>query len=55
MIVSKKSNQNLSDHFQFLLKKKINSILKGIISREKMRNSGDYIYEYANSFFGKDF
>ena len=26
-----------------------------IISIEKIRNSGNYIYDYAHSFFGKDF
>ena len=28
---------------------------KGIISSEKMRNSGNYNYCYAYSFFGKNF
>ena len=32
-----------------------NLIEKGIISSEKMRNSGYYMYGYAHSFFGKDF
>ena len=28
---------------------------KKIISSEKIRNSGNYIYDYAHSFFGNDF
>ena len=28
---------------------------KQIISSEKMRNSGNYIYDYAHSFFVEDF
>ena len=28
---------------------------KEIISSEKMRNSDNYIFHYAHSFFGKDF
>ena len=35
--------------------KDLNLINKGIISSEKMRNSGNYIYDYAHPFFGKDF
>ena len=30
-------------------------IKKQIFSSEKMRNSGNYIYDYAHSFFGEDF
>ena len=30
-------------------------IKKKIISSEKMKNSGNYINDYAHSFFGKDF
>ena len=55
MIVSEKSHQNLSECIQFYLRKKLNLIKKGIISRENMRNSGNYIHDYADSFFGKDF
>ena len=33
----------------FNLMKKMN------ISIEKIRNSGNYIYDYAHSFFGEDF
>ena len=32
-----------------------NLIIEGIISSEKMRNSGNYNYDYHHSFFGKDF
>ena len=41
--------------FSFYIKKYFNLIRKGIISSEKMRNSGNYNYDYAHSFFGKDF
>ena len=33
----------------------LNLIIKEIISSEKMRNSGNYIYDNAHSIFGKDF
>ena len=39
----------------FYSKKDLNLIKKRIISSEKMGNSDDYIYDYAHSFFGKDF
>ena len=55
MIVSEKSHQNLSDYFQFLFKKSFEVNKKGIIYSEKMRNSGNYISDYAQSFFGEDF
>ena len=48
MIVSEKSYQNLSDYIQF---KKMNLMTKGISSGEKIRNSGNYNYDYAHSFF----
>ena len=51
MIVSEKSHKNLSDYIQFLFKKKFILIKKQIISSEKIR----YMYDYAHSFFGKDF
>ena len=37
LIVSEKSHQNQSDYIQFLLKKKIHSMKKWIISSEKKR------------------
>ena len=48
MIVSEKSysHKNLLDYFQFLLKKKFNSIKKWIIFKKKIRNSGNYVYLY---------
>ena len=55
MIVSEKSYQNLSDYIQFLFIRKFEYNKKGIISSEKMRNSGIYNNDYAHSFFGKDF
>ena len=33
----------------------MNLIKKWMIFNEKMRNSGNYNYDYAHSFFGKDF
>ena len=45
MIVSENLHQNLSDYIQFLIKKDLNLIKKGINS-EKIRNSGNYIYIY---------
>ena len=54
MIASEKSHQNLSDYIQFLLKKRY-SIEKRIIYSKRMRNSGNYNYDYANSFFVEDF
>ena len=32
----------------------LNLIKSGIIYDEKIRNSGNYIYDYAHLFFGKD-
>ena len=56
MIVSEKSHQNLSDYINFFSSKKyLNMIKKGIISSENVRNSGNSIYDYDHSFFGKDF
>ena len=56
MILSEKSHQNLSDYIQFLFKNifKFNK-KKWIISSEKIRKSGNYMYGYARSFFGKGF
>ena len=39
----------------FLSKKRFEFDKNGIISGEKMRYSGNYNYDYAHSFFGKDF
>ena len=55
MIVSEKLHQNNQTISSFYLKKNLNLIKKGIISSEKLRNSCNYIYDYAHSVFGKDF
>ena len=55
MIVSEKSHQNLSDYIPFSFKKGLKLNTKGIISREKIRNSGNYNYNYGHLFFGKYF
>ena len=55
MIVSEKSHQNLSEYIQFLINKHLYSIKKRTISSEKMRNLCIYMYDYAHSFFRKDF
>ena len=44
--------QNVSS---FYSKKDLNLIKIEIISSEKMRNSGNYNYDYAHSFFGNNF
>ena len=44
MIVLEKLHQNLSEYAQSLLKKRFNIIIKGIIPREKLINSGSYMY-----------
>ena len=54
MIISEKSYQNLSDNIQFYSKTYLSLMKKKHISSDKMRNSGNYIYDYAHSFFGKD-
>ena len=55
MIVQEKLQQNLSDYNQFLFKKIFEVNKKQIFSSEKMRNSGNCIYDYGHSFFGEDF
>ena len=55
MILLEKSHQNLSDYIKYSFKKIFKVIKKGIISGEKIKNSGNYNYNYAHSFFGKDF
>ena len=49
MTASKITYQNLSDYNQFLFKKefKVNKII--YFASEKMRNSGNYIYDYTQS------
>ena len=41
--------------YSFLLKKRIELNKKGNISSEKIRNSGNYNYDYHHSLFWKDF
>ena len=55
MIVSEKSNQNLSDYIKFLLNKRFKFNKRGINFSEKIRNSGNHNDNYAHSFFGNDF
>ena len=56
IIVSEKSHQNLTYYIHFLFKKAFEfNIKEDISSSEKMRNSGNYKYDYAHSLFGKDF
>jgi len=54
MITTEKSH-HLSDYYQILFKKRFEVIKKQFFSSEKRRNSGNCIYDYAHSFFGKDF
>ena len=55
MIVSEKLHQNLSDYIQFLSLQKFEINKKGITSSDKMRNSGNYIYDCVHSFIIEDF
>ena len=55
MIASEKSHQNQSDYSQFLFEKRFEVNKKHIFSSEKMRNSGNFIYDYAHSFFREHF
>ena len=54
MMASEKKHQDLSDDNQFLFQKFSEVSKKQIFSREKIRNSGNCIYDYAHSFFGED-
>ena len=53
--IEKKKHQNLSDETNFYLKIVLKLLKTQIFSREKIRNSGNCIYDYAHSFFGEDF
>ena len=55
VIASEKSHQNLSDFNLFLFEKIFEVYKKQMFSSVKKRNSGNCIYDYAQSFFGKDF
>ena len=53
---AEKSHQTLSDYNQFLYKKKDLKLIKNrVLFNEKMRNSGNCIYDYAYPFFGENF
>ena len=47
--------KNLSDYYQFLLKKRIEVNKKTNLSSEKLKNSGKCFYDYAHSFIRADF
>ena len=49
MIASEKSYQNLSECNQSLFKKRLEVNKKQIFYSEKIRNSGNCIYDYAHS------
>ena len=55
MTASEKPHKNLSDYNQFLFKKIFEVNIKRFFSSEKIINSGNFIYDYAQSFFGEDF
>ena len=55
MIASEKSHQNQLDYGQFLFKKRYEINKNGIISSEKLKNAGNYIYDCAHLLFGEDF
>ena len=42
------------DRADYLFIKRFEVNKKGIISSEKTRNLGNYVYDYAHSFFGED-
>ena len=50
MVTSEKSHKNLSDYKQFK-KKRFEAIKKRYFSREKMRYSGNCIYDNAHTLF----
>ena len=55
MIASKKITSNSIRLFPVFIRKKIWSWWRHIFSCDKMRNSGNCIYNYAQSFFGENF
>ena len=55
MIASEKSHQNISDYNQFLFKKRFEVNKNRFFSSEKMRNSGNCIYDYDHSISGDEF
>ena len=55
MIASEKSYQNVSDYKKFHKKQNLKLIKNRCFLEKKTRYPGNYIYDYADSFFGKDF
>ena len=55
MIVSEKSHQKSIGLYPAFIQKISEVDKKVITSSEKMRNSGNHIYDYAHPFFGEDF
>ena len=55
MIALEKKQQHFLDCNQILFKKRFEVNKKHIFSSEKIRNSGNCIYDYAHSFIGDDF
>ena len=55
MVVSDKPDKKKSDYIHYLFKNSFKFNEKRIISSGKIRNSGNYNYDYFHSFFGKDF
>ena len=51
MIVSEKKHQNSTEYIHFSFKKRFEVNKERIISGEKIRNSGNYIYDYDHSIF----
>ena len=55
MVASEKSHRNLSEDNQSLFKKRFEVNEKQILPTEKMKNSGNCVYDYTHSFFEEDF
>ena len=55
MIAAEKSHQNRSDYNKFLFNKSFKVFKNRFFLVKKRINSGNYIYDYAHSFFGEDF
>ena len=54
-IASIKLYQTILEYIQFLFKKRFHVNEKYIFSIKKIINVGNYIYDYAQSFFDDDF
>ena len=55
MIASEKPHQNQSECNQFLFENRFEVNKKQVFSSEKLRNSGNCVYDYDHSFFEEDF